>query len=550
MISQKYVGAYMKLYDDGKIKLNKERVQLFEYLKRDVLSRPDVWFDEGQIEDCINYIERNFFPLADFQKFLIPFSFLMIDDEDGESSLFYDSHFWTLGRGGGKNGLISGLSSYFLTPAHNVPRYQIGIVANSEEQAMTSFDEIYDMIEMNKHIQPFFYKNKQEIRGVDTNSTLKYRTSNVKTKDSFRDACVIFDEIHQYETNEILNVFESGLGKVPFSRVYYIGTNGFVRDGVYDQKLQIARDILDGTDEYTRMFPFICTLDDPDEKDDFDMWEKANPMFSEPRTSYAKELFRKRQRDYYGLRTGATDQISFMVKNMNTLVEDTQRTAVPRDELLRASRPLPDNVNDLPSIGAVDFASSRDFSACGVLTVDEDKNYYWQHHSFINQNFLSRFTIKAPLREWEKEGHCTIIDAPLINEKTITEWFVQMREKNPSLNTIMVDSFKYNSLREPLEQAGFTVQIIKNPRAASGKVSDKIDRTFASGKIAWGDNPMMRWYTNNVYVKYDASGNKNYEKKEEVRRKTDGFMALVYAFFYADEFLQAPISWLIGDIDF
>src|SRR5699024_9213202 len=106
-----------------------------------------------------------------------------------------------------------------------------------------------------------------------------------------RDGLVAFDEIHQYENNDQLEVFESGLGKVVDSRVFYIGTNGFFRDGVYDQKLEIAKNILSGEDKFTRMFPFICKLDNIDEMDvqvdgEFTMWEKANPMYAKPRTPY------------------------------------------------------------------------------------------------------------------------------------------------------------------------------------------------------------------------------------------------------------------------
>ena len=36
---------------------------------------------------------------------------------------------------------------------------------------------------------------------------------------------------------------------------------------------------------------------------------------------------------------------------------------------------------------------------------------------------------------------------------------------------------------------------------------------------------MMRWYTNNTYVKEDKLGNRTFLKKESVRRKTDGFHA-------------------------
>ena len=48
---------------------------------------------------------------------------------------------------------------------------------------------------------------------------------------------------------------------------------------------------------------------------------------------------------------------------------------------------------------------------------------------------------------------------------------------------------------------------------------------FAQHHLIFGDNPLMRWYTQNV-VKIRKDGNKEYEKKEPIRRKTDGFKLL------------------------
>ena len=552
-VTHPHIENYINRYEKGEIVLNEERVQLLKWLESNVLCREDVWFDEKQIEHCITFIEKYFFPLADFQKFLICFVFLMTK-EDGVEALYFDSHFWTMARGSGKNGLVSGISSYCISPLHDVDGYNVSIVANSEEQAMTSFNEVYNMIDRYEETDPViekvFYKNKVEITGKPNKSILKYRTSAPNTKDSLRDGMVIFDEIHVFETNERLEVFESGLGKVPFSRIFYIGTNGFTRDGVYDKKVEIAREILSGDDPYTRMFPWICKLDDLEEMDDFDMWEKANPMYSAPRTSYAAEHFRRTKRRYFGIRSGQTDKIKFTIKNMNTLLEDTNRTAVPKEELIAATAEVPDDTSEFSCIGGCDFAQARDFTACGVLFMDENEEYIWKHHSFVNQNFLNQFNVKAPISEWEAQGLLTIIDEPLISVDAIVDWFVKMREENPALATIVVDLFKLNALKKPLEEAGFEVLYIRNPTAISGQVSDKIDRVFASRSIRWGLDYMMRWYTNNVYVQYDKAGNKKYEKKEELRRKTDGFMALVYAFFYANTNLSPPERFILDDIEF
>ena len=49
MISNKYIDEYIDLWETGKIKLNKERILLIEYIKKHVLTNDDLYFDERQI---------------------------------------------------------------------------------------------------------------------------------------------------------------------------------------------------------------------------------------------------------------------------------------------------------------------------------------------------------------------------------------------------------------------------------------------------------------------------------------------------------------------
>ena len=143
MISNVYVANYIELYRSGKIKLNKERIDLVKYLEKYVLSDDGLYFDDDRIDKCIKFGEKWYFPLEDFQRFLIAFIFLYYKKND---RAFYRKFLWMLGRGGGKNGLITVVTHFLISELHGVEKYNISIVANSEEQAKTSFEEAYDAI--------------------------------------------------------------------------------------------------------------------------------------------------------------------------------------------------------------------------------------------------------------------------------------------------------------------------------------------------------------------------------------------------------------------
>lgn len=552
MISNKCVDEYIHLYKTGKIKLNKERIMLIEYLQKYVLVRDDIYFNEELIENYIKFTEKWYFKLEPFQKFIAPFVFLYYKEDD---SVFYDQFFITMSRGGGKNGFISSLSHFFISPLHGIPKYNISIVANNEKQAKLSFKEVYDCIENNEVLEDLFYRTKVEIMGYDTKSIMQYHTSNASSKDGLRDGCVIYDEIHRYENFDVVNVFSSGLGKVPNAREFFIGTDGYVREGFLDKMKERAMNILEGKDLDDPLFPFICKIDDAEEVNNPDMWEKANPMFSEPRSPYAKGLFKKVLRQFKQLVNNPSNREEFMTKRMNFPETDLSKSVASWEEIWRTGyeedgktlRYIPD-LKHRVAVGGLDFASIKDFAAVGLLfKVGED--YIWKSHSFVRKGFLDKVTLKAPIKEWEEKGLLTILDEPVINIKHIVDWFVEMRELY-GVNTIVGDTFRLDLVKTALEAEGFILLYIRNPKAIHSLLAPRVETLFANNHIIFGDNPMMRWYTNNVLVKIKPDGNKEYLKKDEFKRKTDGFQAFIHALWQADNLLTDELDFMLSEIKF
>ncbi|EHD5018729.1 terminase large subunit [Listeria monocytogenes] len=543
MIHNWHVDYYINQFKNGEVKFNQERKDLITYLERDILSRNDLYFDDKMIEDCISYGEKWFFPLQPFQKFLIAFVFLF---QKSNNRNFYRKFLWMLGRGGGKNGLLSVVLNFLQTELHGVENYNISIVANTEDQAKTSFEEIYDVIKKSKTLQKAFSYGKSQITSKHTNATLRFRTSNGETKDGLRDGAVAFDEIHQYESNKDVKVHISGLGKRRSPREFYVGTDGYVREGFLDKQKEKAQKVLKGQTRPNAIFPFICKLDSESQVDEIENWEMANPMFSKPRSEYADILFETVLEEYEDLEDDPSNREEFMTKRMNLPLVDLERSVAPWEEILATNRDFPD-LTGKQCIGSLDFGSVRDFAACGLLfRVGDD--YVFKTHSFVIKHFAdiyygySRKTFEgtqvkekfAPIREWEQQGLLTVVDEPSLDPQHVVQWFVQMRDQY-GLTKVIADNFKLDVLRPLLENEGFEVEMIRRPRSIHGLLAPRIEAAFANKHIIFGDNPLMRWYTNNVLVHVKNDGLKEYLKKEEVRRKTDGFQAFVHAMYRADE---------------
>ncbi|MFS0783560.1 terminase TerL endonuclease subunit [Bacillus sp. 1P06AnD] len=544
MIRNKHVEKYIQRWRDGKILLNKERIMLIEWLEKDVLVRDDLYFDEEQIENYIAYSEKYYFPLDDWEKFICPFIFLkQINDDE----LFFEEFFITMGRGGGKNGFISTLSDYFTSPLHGIDNYDVSVVANSEDQAQMSFNEVYNAKEKHAQLRKYSILTKIKITNKVTKSVFRFRTSNAGTKDGGREGCVIYDEIHEMEDREIVDVFSGGLGKVAHPREFFIGTNGFVREGFYDKLMERSLAVLKGQSEADRIFPFICKLDDPKEVENEELWEKANPAFEKTMSLRAKRLMNKVRKQYLALENNPGGRTAFMTKRMNYPETDLNKTIASWEDIMATNRPMPD-LQHRTAVGGLDFASIKDFAAVGLLfKVGED--YIWKTHSFVRQGFLDNVKLKVPIKEWEQQGLLTILDEPVINICHIVDWFVEMREQY-GVNTIVADTFRLDLVKSALEAQGFTLLYIRNPKAIHALLAPRVETMFANHQIIFEDNPLMRWYTNNVYVHIKKDGNKEYLKKDEVRRKTDGFQAFIHALWQADNILIDEIDFMLADIDF
>lgn len=550
MIRNKYVDEYIQQWRDGKIILNQERIDLINYLENHVLVKDNIYFDDEKIDKCIRFIDKWYFPVQPFQKFIIAFLFLM--DEELDTPYFTEFALF-MGRGAGKNGFISAISDFFTTPIHGIKKYDISIVANSEDQAKTSFNEIYDTLLEHKRNKIAerpkapYEVSKTEIKNRSTQSIIKYNTSNTKTKDGGREGCVIFDEIAIYETADMVNVKRGGLGKVPHDRTFYISTDGFVREGFMDDMKDRILEVLAGNNSEDRIFPFYCKLDDPKEVDDEKMWEKANPMLHPPLTGYAKNLKRKIKEEFNVLHINRSNKPEFMTKRMNLPEVDEEKVVAPWEEIKATNKPLP-NLENKACIGGLDYALVRDFASVGLLFRDNDE-YYWLTHSFIRREFLETTHLEPPIEQWADDGLLTIVDDDVIDISYIVNWFLQQQSKY-NLTKVISDNFRTDIVRRPFEEAGIPLEVIKNPTAIHGLLAPRIDTMFAKKQITFGDNPLMRWFTNNVAVKMQPDGSKKYIKKDEVRRKTDGFHAMLHALYRADEILEYDQPFIMADISF
>jgi phage terminase large subunit-like protein len=424
-------------------------------------------------------------------------------------------------------------------PYNGIRKYDIDICANNEDQAKAPFDDLWDILENSgnrKKFQRHFYWNKEEIVSLKTGAKIKYRTNNPKGKDGLRSGEVVFNEIHQYPDYQNINVFTTGLGKKRHPRRLYATTNGDVRDGPLDHYLERSKEILKGAIPDNGWLPFICMLDDREEVHDPKNWEKPNPSLP-----YRPDLRTEIEKEYQDWKMAPSQFTAFMTKRMNSPEGNPDIEVTSWENILMTNRPIPD-LSGCTGVGAIDYAQITDFASAGVL-VKTGGIRYWVTHSWMCRKSKDIWRLKIPYEEWEKAGYLTIVEDVQINPELIADW-LEKTGQTINIEKICIDGFRYALVMSALRRIGFDAKEKKNVKLVRPsdiiKVVPVIDSAFANAEIVWGDDPLMRWYTNNTKkvpasgrVKQmtgsDEFGNYVYGKIEPKSRKTDGFTALVAA---------------------
>ena len=556
MIYCKEIYDYIKFVEENPEETDEEIKLLIKNIVKPTLSRDDVFFDEEMFKKAIRYCEKWYYKLFLYQKFI--YALFFIYDKSNPDIVIFPDIFILMARGNGKDGMIMPLANFLQTHYYGVKNYHIDIVATSEEQALNSFNVVYNMLESNKNtMRKYFYWNKTEVINKRTHSILRYNTANAKTKDGKQTGMIVFNELHAYEDYKQLNVYSSGLGKIKHARTVTITTNGKVREGPLDEKLALSNEVLNGEENYLGLLPIIYkikdvkTVDIPmkkffetGKKEDIDVtvWCQANPSLR-----YMPILKNEIIKDYIKMKKQKSYRAEFFAKRMNLPQQDEETVVTEWNLILAASysdvdKRIERTTGDIlgkKAIVGIDFASLNDFASAGFLFKENDE-YIWRCKTWICSKSKFFNDIKFPFDNAGQEGFkdFEVVNKESIDARDMIMWILSEMPKY-RVKKIVLDTYRYKLLEQIFKELGISIEtknnpyglvrMIRYPASIAAIVAPRIEVAFAEKKINIGDSAIMRWAINNTCMKDGKDGNKKYEKIEPKLRKNDPFMAFVGA---------------------
>lgn len=550
---QPEVQEWIDIVEQDKFKCCEEQHLLVEHV-RHCFETEAIHIDEDQLKHymhlCDAYLPFKLFP---WQKFVITLHDCTYWDDTGQPR--WPDLFCMLGRGAGKDGTIATESLLLTSPYNGIREYDVDICANNEEQAVRPAQDLIGFFEVpsiTKKIKRFYHWTKEKITCIKTRSVIKGRTNSPKGKDGLRSGIVIFNEIHQYPNYDNINVFTTGLGKKKHPRRSYYTTNGDVREGPLDDILADGEDILRTGVDDNGLLPFICKLDDKEEVHDESNWPKANPSLP-----YLPDLLLEIRKEYREWKKNPDRLPAFMSKRMN-LPESAKESAVADWEAIAATKQEIPNLKGWSCTVGIDYMKTTDWAAVNFHFKDGDQRYDICK-AWICSASADIPRLKCPWREWiKKPDMLEYVDDVEIHPSIIANYIFEMG-KVYNISMVCIDSYRYSLLSDALAKVKIgkehgNLMLVKQTDII--KVVPVIDHCFLHRYFHWGDNPVLRWATNNTKtIRYgrDVGADKGsfvYAKIEAKSRKTDPFMALVASMCAEEKIKERPRLTKVGVITF
>lgn len=538
---------YAKQVVAGKIIANKYVIKECErHLK--YLKGHEKWiFDEELAHRPIRFIEKFCKPSkgANNQLILQPWQHFIIGSLFGwvhkETKLRrFKEALVFVGRKNGKTTTISGLANYGVSQ-DGENGAEIHMLANTMKQARLLFDESKAMIKASPVLKKNFRSLRDAIHYDKTISKIEPQASDSEKLDGLNTHIGIFDEIHEFKDYKLISVIKNSRAARLQPLLIYITTAGFQLNGPLVDMVEAGKDTLNGIIEDERTFYYLASLDDEDDINDSENWIKANPNIG---VSIDIEVMKE---EWIKAKRIPAERGDFITKRFNIFANNDEMSFIDHTTLSKNNEVIAfDELENHPCTVGYDLSETEDFtSACATFALENGKIAVLSH-SWIPKHKVDLSNEKIPYREWEEAGYLTIQDKPYIDYTDVYDWILKVNEHHP-VEKITYDRANAFRLNQELKNYGFVTEETRQGALTLSPALKSLKELFLDGKVIYNNNPLFKWYVNNVKLKLDRNGNW-LPSKQSRYRKIDGFAALLNT--YTDIMNKLTEESNTGNIEF
>ncbi len=485
-------------------------------------------------------------PLAEFQKFIVYSLFGWYHKEDTNLRRF-NKALISMARKNGKSALISGIAIFeFLAGKYPIQNRQIYCTAQSREQASIVFNMVVQRLDgllaKSEAIRNDVRKVRNEINQKSSYSVLKPLSKDTGNINGLAPTLSILDEYGASNTNEMMEVLESGAMLQPNMLTLIISTAYFdLNSPMYAQEYKHGEKILNKEVDQDNYFVLVYEQDDEKEIYNEDLWIKSNPLLE---VDSIKETLMRNLKERFNEMVAKNDLLGLIVKNFNIWKQGSENSFLPIKEW-QACEAESINTYGRDVFLGLDLSRTGDLTALYEIYPLKENKFYIDGHSFvatvegleaksqrdkidyemlINRGYATKTDLKSGFINITQVVHyaANLIIKNNLNVQAFCydSWhianFISEWEKHyPDLDIPFVEvpqNYKY--LSEPIKQFRFNVY---------------------ERKIQHSNNPLLNIAVNNAVIKYDNNANMMLDKQKN-REKIDPIVAVITGFSEAKDY--------------
>jgi phage terminase large subunit-like protein len=435
----------------------------------------------------------------------------------------YREGFVYVPRKNGKSLLASGICNYMLF-CDGEPGAEIYAAAAERDQAALVFNVSKHQVLREPTLSSVAKVYQKSITIEDTASSFKALSADASTKHGYNAHCVIVDELHAQKNRELVDVLETSTASRKQPLVLHITTADFVRESIFNEKLDYARKVRDGIIRDASFLPVIYEASRDDDWTDPDVWKKANPNFG---ISVSEEYLR---RECQRAQDSPTYENTFKRLHLNIQTEqDIRWLQMERWDSCDGSV----NYTELMGrtcYGGLDLSSTSDVTALALVFPGEDGIYDILPFFWIPEEGAAKRERRdrVPYQTWAAQGFLTLTPGNVVD-------YSMIRQKVNEIGgiyriaEIAVDPWNAQQITTELAGDGLEMVVFQNSYANMNAPTKELEKLVISGNVRHGGHPVLRWMASNVTVDIDGAGNLKPSKKRSTE-KIDGIVAVIMAF--------------------
>lgn len=440
---------------------------------------------------------------------------------------------------GRKNGKTTEHGAVALYEGFRSKGGEIYSAATVASQARRVWEESQNMIDQSETLKAIFsykvFPSPTIYTKGSNKSVYKVLSKNVKTFDGLNASCAIIDEIHELP-RAIYDILKQSMSARSEPLLSMITTGGYVRNGLFDDEYEYAKQVIDGLLEDDRLFPLIYELDPTDDVQDESCWIKANPALGviKDLEELRANVNRMKGDPNFAATVLTKDFNKFGVEEKTWLTfEEANNTEVYSEEEIR-------KLDNSIVLGGMDLSRTGDLTAFTTLLFDKEKHkpiaitMYWITAKFLSHQIEGGS--KLPWKQWVDRGLIRISGDDLIDYHDIANYVASnFQQYGWTYQFINYDSYSAVYLVKELAQLGYAEGYCLKPTPQGYKTlsipMQTLEAHLKSKLICYQNNPVTKWMLTNVELEEDRNGNYMPKKAGNKQgRKIDGVATILDAY--------------------